>query len=111
MKASTNRPSRTDWKRIDAVRDGEIDYSDIPKLGRDFFAEAVMWTELKRQITLRLDPDVLVFSVNRAKVIRPPSTPSCAHTWNCRSAALAPVKAESSLPVISLLGRRRETLR
>jgi len=36
---NTNRPSRTDWKRIDALRDGDIDYSDIPKLGKDFFAE------------------------------------------------------------------------
>ncbi len=55
------RPSRTDWKRIDAMRDEEIDFSDIPKLGPDFFKNAILWPGPKRQITLRVDPDVLTF--------------------------------------------------
>ena len=33
----TKRRSRTDWKRIDAMRDEDIDFSDIPKLGPGFF--------------------------------------------------------------------------
>ena len=63
MKSAKNmkRRSRTDWKRIDAMRDEDIDYSDIPKQGPDFFANAILWPGPKKQITLRLDPDVLKF--------------------------------------------------
>lgn len=61
-KAKNTRPqSRTDWKRIDAMRDEDIDYSDIPKQGPDFFANAIIWPGAKKQITLRIDPDVLAF--------------------------------------------------
>jgi len=58
---STKKRSRTDWKRIDSLRDEHIDYSDIPKQGADFFARAILWPGPKKQITLRLDPDVLAF--------------------------------------------------
>jgi uncharacterized protein (DUF4415 family) len=63
MKSGKNmkRQSRTDWKRIDALRDEDIDFSDIPKLGPEFFANAIVWPGTKEQITLRLDPDVLKF--------------------------------------------------
>ena len=57
----TKRQSRTDWKRVDALRDSEIDYSEIPELSSDFFAHAIRWPGKKQQITLRLDPDVLGF--------------------------------------------------
>jgi uncharacterized protein (DUF4415 family) len=56
-----SRNSKTDWKQLDALKDEDIDYSDIPKQGRDFFGEAVLWPGPKQQITLRLDPDVLAF--------------------------------------------------
>jgi uncharacterized protein (DUF4415 family) len=58
---NTKKRSRTDWKRIDALRDEDIDFSDIPKQGTDFFARAIVWPGPKRQITLRVDPDVLTF--------------------------------------------------
>jgi uncharacterized protein (DUF4415 family) len=58
---TTKRRSRTDWERIDAMRDEDIDYSDIPRLGPEFFKTAVIWPGNKEQITLRLDPDVLKF--------------------------------------------------
>jgi uncharacterized protein (DUF4415 family) len=58
---NTKRQSKTDWKRIDAMRDKDIDYSDIPKQGPDFFANAIIWPGSKEQITLRIDPDVLKF--------------------------------------------------
>ena len=58
---STSKTSRTDWARIDAMKDEDIDYSDAPKLGPDFFANAIIWPGLKEQITLRIDPDVLRF--------------------------------------------------
>jgi len=31
----------------------------MPELGPDFFARAIFWPGPKKQITLRLDPDVL----------------------------------------------------
>jgi uncharacterized protein (DUF4415 family) len=58
---STKKRSRTDWKRVDALRDEDIDFSDIPKQEPDFFAQAILWPGPKKQITLRLDPDVLAF--------------------------------------------------
>lgn len=64
---NTKKRSRTDWKRIDAMRDEDIDYSDIPKLGPDFFANAIRWPGPKQQITLRLDPDVLRFFRKRGR--------------------------------------------
>jgi uncharacterized protein (DUF4415 family) len=63
MRGVTNKKtaSRTDWKRIDAMRDEDIDFFDIPKLGPDFFKNAIIWPGPKKQITLRVDPDVLTF--------------------------------------------------
>lgn len=58
---NTKRQSRTDWKRIDAMRDEDIDLSDSPELGPEFFKHAILWPGPKKQITLRIDPDVLKF--------------------------------------------------
>jgi uncharacterized protein (DUF4415 family) len=58
---NTKKRSGTDWKRIDSLRDEDIDFSDIPKQRADFFAHAILWPGPKKQITLRLDPDVLTF--------------------------------------------------
>ncbi len=43
------------------MKDEEIDYSDIPKLGPEFFKEAIWRPGPKKQITFRLDPDGLAF--------------------------------------------------
>ena len=43
------------------MRDSEIDLSESPELGPDFFANAILWPGPKKQITLRIDPDVLAF--------------------------------------------------
>jgi uncharacterized protein (DUF4415 family) len=44
-------------RRLDKV---PIDYSDIPPLGNDFFAKATAaWPPVKKQLTIRLDADVL----------------------------------------------------
>lgn len=52
--------SRTDWQRIDAMTDNDIDYSDIPELDDDFFQHAkLQLPERKAVVTLRLDKDVL----------------------------------------------------
>ncbi|OGR07026.1 MAG: 3-oxoacyl-ACP synthase [Deltaproteobacteria bacterium RIFOXYD12_FULL_50_9] len=53
--------SKTDWERVKAMKDSDIDYSDTPPLDKDFFEKAVLWPGTKKQITLRLDPDVIEF--------------------------------------------------
>jgi uncharacterized protein (DUF4415 family) len=58
---STKKRSKTNWKRVDALRDSKIDFSEIPELGPEFFGQAIRWPGKKKQITLRIDPDVLGF--------------------------------------------------
>ena len=48
------KPSRQDLARFDAVKDSDIDYSDIPELGVDFFEKAK-----KTSITARFDTDMV----------------------------------------------------
>ncbi|MFB3924297.1 MAG: BrnA antitoxin family protein [Terriglobia bacterium] len=43
------------------MKDEQIDVSDNPELDHRFFDEAILWPGPKKQITLRLDPDVLDF--------------------------------------------------
>jgi uncharacterized protein (DUF4415 family) len=51
----SSRPRRL--KRLDAA---PVDYSNIPQLGDEFFAKvSVPWPPAKRQLTIRLDADVL----------------------------------------------------
>jgi uncharacterized protein (DUF4415 family) len=52
---------QTDWKRLDAMQDEEIDYSDMPELDEAFFRTAKIAEPPmpKRQLTIRLDEDVL----------------------------------------------------
>ena len=63
-KPTTSKRSRTDWKRVDAQRDQEIDFSDIPELTPEMFARAVVRRGVKlvprkEQLTIRGDRDVL----------------------------------------------------
>ena len=51
---------KSDLARIDHMKDAEIDYSDIPPLGKEFFAKATAaWPPAKQQLTIRIDADVL----------------------------------------------------
>ena len=53
---------KSDLKVIDTTRDEDIDYSDIPELDEDFFKDAtVVVPPGKKQLTLRLDADVLAW--------------------------------------------------
>ena len=59
-KRSSRKVSRTNWAKIDALRDDQIDYSDIPEQGKDFFKKAVLWLpQPKATLTIRLDRQVL----------------------------------------------------
>ena len=62
------RPTRSDLKRIDAQRDADIDYSDIPALDEAFFRDArVVVPPGKKQLTVRLDADVLAWLQGQGK--------------------------------------------
>lgn len=55
------KQSKTNWERVDALDDEDIDYSDNPPLDSAFFQRAVRWPGKKQLISLRIDPDVLAF--------------------------------------------------
>ena len=70
--SKVSQASRTDWKRIDAMRDKDIDYSDIPRMSAEDFAKAAVRFGTgermsKEQVTLRLDADVLRWFRARGK--------------------------------------------
>lgn len=53
---------KSDLKRLDAMRDEDIDYSDIPELDEDFWKDAkLVIPPGKKQLTIRLDADVLTW--------------------------------------------------
>jgi uncharacterized protein (DUF4415 family) len=53
---------RTDRRRVDAMKDKDIDYSDIPSLGEEFFKNAELHVpQPKQAVTIRLDRDVLAW--------------------------------------------------
>ena len=62
-----NSSSKTNWERIDAMTDDEIDVSDSPPLSEDFFAKAkwLMPGESASRPTVKveieLDPKILAW--------------------------------------------------
>ncbi|MGH2545027.1 MAG: BrnA antitoxin family protein [Ardenticatenaceae bacterium] len=54
--------SRTDWAKLEAMTDEDIDYSDIPPLTDAFFERATLRIPAAQARNLvRLDPDVLAW--------------------------------------------------
>jgi uncharacterized protein (DUF4415 family) len=63
---------QTDWKRIDAMTDKDIDFSDIPEITPEMLARAVLRRNLKpttrkKQLTLRVDSDVVEWYKNQGR--------------------------------------------
>lgn len=56
-----SKASKTDWKRLAAMKDRDIDISDIAELGDDFFERAKQRLPPKQAVTIRLDADVLAW--------------------------------------------------
>jgi uncharacterized protein (DUF4415 family) len=53
---------KSDLARIDSMKDTEIDYSDIPAPDKSFLKKATAaWPPTKKQLTIRLDEDVLLW--------------------------------------------------
>ncbi|MGV6810538.1 MAG: BrnA antitoxin family protein [bacterium] len=73
MKKDTiTKQSHTDWAAIDQMKDGDIDFSDLPEVSPEKFAQAIVRKNLqpvqkKTQITLRLDTDVLDWFKDQGK--------------------------------------------
>lgn len=56
----SKRPTKSDLKRIDAMSDDDIDYSDIPELTDDFWENAkIVNPPKKKSLTVRYDADVI----------------------------------------------------
>ena len=62
---------KSDLARIDALKDDDIDYSEIPDLstlGEEFWSKAVVTrAEPKAQVTIRLDREVLDWFKSQGK--------------------------------------------
>ncbi len=57
-----NNTSRTDWDRIDAMSDEDIDTSDIPPLSDEFFAKAQLrMPKSSVKITVQIDPETFAW--------------------------------------------------
>jgi uncharacterized protein (DUF4415 family) len=53
---------QTDWAGLRAMQDEDIDDSDLPELDEAFFEQArIQESPAKRQLTIRLDEDVLTW--------------------------------------------------
>ncbi len=71
-KKSTSNRSKTNIKKLEEMKDEDIDFSDIPPLTPEMFANAVVRKNLKpvkpkKQITLRIDNDVIEFFKSQGK--------------------------------------------
>jgi uncharacterized protein (DUF4415 family) len=61
--------SRTNWARIDAMTDDEIDTSDIPPLTDEFFSKAKLRTHSSSLATVavRIDAETLAWFQSKGK--------------------------------------------
>ena len=53
------KSSETEWKRLGAMKDRDINTDDIPELDDEFFKQAVWRLPGKQPVTIRIDTDVL----------------------------------------------------
>ena len=59
---ASRKSIKSDLPRIDAMSDKDIDYSDAPETDSAFWQGAeVNAPAVKRQVTLRIDPDIVEF--------------------------------------------------
>ena len=58
----TNKPSATNWAKVDALTDETINTSDIPPLTDAFFARATLrHPQHPVPVTMNIDPEVLAW--------------------------------------------------
>ena len=76
-----SKVSGTDWERLAAMEDKDIDTSDIPELDEDFFQSAELTAPPKQSVTLRIDSDVLMWFKLHSQGFSPLSTNCCMRIW------------------------------
>lgn len=67
QKEIDNLPDRTDWKRVDRMKDEDIDCSDIPELDEEFWKNAKFVRPTKKSVGIRLDKDILEWFKSQGK--------------------------------------------
>ena len=60
------RKSETDWERVREMRDEDIDFTDLPEVTPEMFANAIVRKGFKpvppkQQVTLRIDDEVITY--------------------------------------------------
>lgn len=59
---STNNTSRTNWEKVDSLREEEIDTSDIPPLTEEFCSKSRWWKQVKSlNVLVQVDPETLAW--------------------------------------------------
>jgi uncharacterized protein (DUF4415 family) len=70
-KLNTLKKDGTDYERLDAMRDEDIDFSEIPPITDEMLARGVVrqnvLTQTKEELTLRIDTDVLEWFQSRGR--------------------------------------------
>ena len=71
-KSSISRKSKTDLKRLDAMKDEDTDFSDLPEATPEMFARGIVRRGLKpvirkKQLTVRMDSDVIEWFKNQGR--------------------------------------------
>lgn len=57
-----NNTSKTDWDRIDAMSDEDIDTSDIPPLSEEFFAKAQLrMPKSPVKVSVQIEPETFAW--------------------------------------------------
>ena len=55
-------------KKLEEIKDEDIDFTDIPELDESFWEDAVIeYPEKKKSVTIRLDTDVLEWFQSKGK--------------------------------------------
>jgi len=70
-KSNTLKKDGTVYERLDAMRDEDIDFSEIPPITDEMLARGVVrqnvLTQTKEELTLRIDTDVLEWFQSRGR--------------------------------------------
>ena len=61
------KKSKTDWDRVDAMTDDEIDYTDSPEATEEMFALMTIREPHKKSIHIRLDSELINFFKSHSK--------------------------------------------
>jgi uncharacterized protein (DUF4415 family) len=57
-----NNTSKTNWDKVDALTESEIDTSDIPPLTEEFFTKSRWWKPMSSlDVVVQIDPNTLAW--------------------------------------------------